>query len=101
MPHVMGQAGDIVAILWAPRDALRSPARQDSRNKILWVSRVPVVAPQDLIIRATLAGTGRTITETVPGGPGPSYVDAPVPGCWTFRLSWSGHTDQLSLRYVA
>jgi hypothetical protein len=101
MPHVMGQAGDIVAILWAPRDALHAPARPDPHNKILWVSRVPVVAPQDLVIRATLAGTGRAITQTVAGGPGPSYVDVPVPGCWTFHLSWSGHADQLSLRYVA
>jgi invasion protein IalB len=23
-----------------------------------------------------------------------------APGCWTLRLSWGGHTDQLSLRYV-
>jgi hypothetical protein len=101
MPHVMGQAGDIVAILWAPRDALRSPALPDRTNKILWVSRVPVVAPYRLVIKATMAGSRRTTTATVPGGPGPSRVDVPAPGCWTFHLSWSGHTDQLSLRYVA
>jgi hypothetical protein len=101
MPHVMGRAGDIVAILWAPRDALRSPALPDRANKILWVSRVPVVSPGDLVIKATLADGNRTITVTVPGGPGPSYVNAPAPGCWTFHLSWAGHTDQLSLRYAA
>jgi hypothetical protein len=101
MPHVTGQSGDIVAILWAPRDALRSPASPDRANKILWVSRVPVVAPYDLVIKATLADSGRTITATVAGGPGPSSINAPAPGCWTFHLSWSGHADQLSLRYVA
>jgi hypothetical protein len=101
MPHVMGQAGDIVAILWAPRDALRSPAPQDRINKILWVSRVPVVAPYQLVIKATLGGSTRTTTATVPGGPGPSIIDMPTSGCWTFHLSWSGHTDQLNLRYVA
>jgi hypothetical protein len=36
----------------------------------------------------------------LPNGPGPSYVNMPEPGCWTLHLSWAGHTDQLSLRYV-
>ena len=35
MPHVMGEAGTIVAILWAPRDALHSPPLHDRSNKIL------------------------------------------------------------------
>ena len=35
MPHVMGVAGNIVAILWGTRDALHSPPRQDANNKIL------------------------------------------------------------------
>jgi hypothetical protein len=101
MPHVTGEAGDIVAILWAPRDALHSPPLQDRSNKILWVSRVPLAAPDPLIIRATLAGSTRTATVSVPGGPGPSTIDLPAPGCWTLHLSWSGHTDELRLRYVA
>jgi hypothetical protein len=101
MPHVMGQAGNIVAILWQTRDALHSPPLQDISNKILWVSRVPLAAPYPLIIRATLAGGTRTATLSVAGGPGPSIIDLPAPGCWTFHLSWSGHTDELQLRYVA
>jgi hypothetical protein len=100
MPHVMGEAGNIVAILWAPRDALHSPSLQDRNNKILWVSRVPSAAPDPLVIRATLAGSTRTATVSVPGGPGPSIIDLPAPGCWTLHLSWSGHTDELKLRYV-
>ena len=100
MPHVMGEAGNIVAILWATRDALHSPPLQDRSNKILWVSRVPLAAPDPLTIRATLAGSTRTATVSVPGGPGPSIIDLPAPGCWTFHLSWSGHTDELKLRYV-
>lgn len=101
MPHVLGEAGNIVAILWAPRDALHSPPLPDRHNKILWVSRLPLVGADPLVIRATLAGSTRTATVTVPGGPGPSYVDLPAPGCWTMQLSWSGHTDELQLRYVA
>ena len=101
MPHVMGQAGDIVAILWADRDALHSPSLPDRSNKILWVSRVPLAAPYRLVIKATLAGSTRTATVSVPGGPGPSIIDLPAPGCWTFHLSWWGHADELKLRYVA
>ena len=101
MPHVMGQAGDIVAILWANRDALHSPSLPDRTNKILWVSRVPLTPPDSLVIKATLAGSTRTATLSVPGGPGPSIIDLPAPGCWTFHLSWSGHADELKLRYAA
>ena len=100
MPHVMGAAGDIVAILWAPRDALHAPPLHDRNNKILWVSRLSFAAP-DLVIKATLAGSARTATVSVPGGPGPSIIDLPAPGCWTLHLSWSGHTDELKLRYSA
>jgi hypothetical protein len=101
MPHVMGQAGNIVAILWATRDALHSPPLQDRNNKILWVSKVPLAAPDPLVIKATLAGSTRTVTVAVPGGPGPSIIDLPAPGCWTLHLSWSGHTDELKLHYAA
>ena len=99
VPHVLGSAGNIVAILWQPANALHSPPLPDVNNKILWVSRVPGTGP--LVIRASLAGSTRTATVSVPGGPGPSYVDLPAPGCWTLHLSWAGHTDQLRLRYVA
>jgi hypothetical protein len=101
MPHVLGEAGNIVAILWASRDALHSPPLQDRGNKILWVSRIPLTGPDPLVIKATLAGSARTATVSVPGGPGPSIIDLPAPGCWTLHLSWSGHTDELKLRYVA
>lgn len=100
MPHVMGEAGNIVAILWASRDALHSPALRDRNNKILWVSRIPFTSYDPLVIKATLAGGTRTATVSVPGGPGPSIIDLPAPGCWTLHLSWSGHTDELKLRYV-
>jgi hypothetical protein len=101
MPHVMGEAGNIVAILWADRNALHSPSLRDRGNKILWVSRMVPGAPDPLVIRATLAGGTRTVTVPVPGGPGPSIIDLPAPGCWEFHLTWSGHADDLKLRYAA
>ena len=97
MPHVIGAAGNIVAILWATPDALHVPALAGRANKILWVSRV---SSGPMTIRATLAGSTRTATVNLPDGPGPSYVNMPAPGCWTLHLNWGGHTDQLSLRYV-
>ena len=101
MPHVLGEAGNIVAILWASRDALHSPPLQDRTNKVLWVSRLPLAGPAPLVIKATLAGSARTATVSVPGGSGPSVIDLPTSGCWTFHLRWSGHTDEPKLRYVA
>jgi hypothetical protein len=97
MPHVVGAAGNIVAILWATPDALHAPALPNRANKILWLSRV---SSGPMTIRATLAGSTRTAAVDLPDGPGPSYVDMPAPGCWTLHLSWGGHTDQLSLNYV-
>lgn len=97
VPHVLGAAGNIVAILWATHNALHAPALPNRHNKILWVPRV---SSRPMIIRATLAGSSRTAIVDLPDGPGPSYVNMPAPGCWTLHLRWGGHTDQLSLRYV-
>jgi hypothetical protein len=101
MPYVMGARGDIVAILWADHDPLHAPPMADRSNKILWVSRLSGQLAAPLWIRATLGGTGRTVTREVTGGPGPSIIDLPAAGCWSFDLSWSGHQDHLDLRYVA
>lgn len=101
MPHVMGADGNIVAILWAPRDALHAPPLTSPANKILWVSRLTVRPGAPFRIEARLDGTSRTAAVVLPYGPGPSYVDLPAPGCWTLNLSWSGHHDQVRLRYVA
>lgn len=101
MPHVLGARGDIIAILWADKDALHAPPLAYQSNKILWVSRVAQQPMSSLKIHAFLAGTGRTVNTAVLGGPGPSIINLPVAGCWTLDLSWSGHTDVVRLRYVA
>jgi hypothetical protein len=100
IPHVMGAQDKIVAIVWARHDALHVPPLPNQANKILWVSRLDVQPGSPLMIRAALNGTGRTATRELPNGPGPSYVNLPVAGCWTLNLSWSGHRDQVELRYV-
>jgi hypothetical protein len=100
MPYVMGDRGNIVAILWADHDPLHAPPAAKVNNKILWVSRVVPEPFSPLLIRATLDVTGQTVTRQVADGPGPSIIDLPAAGCWSLSLSWSGHHDHLSLRYA-
>jgi hypothetical protein len=96
--YVLGDEGDIAAIVWAPNDPLVVPPISGRNNKILWVSRVG--AGGALRIRAVLVGTSRTVSRTVDGGPGPSVIDMPVPGCWSFDLMWGDHHDHLQLAYA-
>ena len=99
MPHVVGDRGDITAILWADHDPLTAPPSADRNNKILWVARVGA-GDGPLEITATLAGTGRTATREVAPAPGPSFVDLPAPGCWSLDLTWGSHHDHLVLGYA-
>ena len=101
MPHVLGRSGKIVAILFGY--PLRSPAGAERNNKILWVSRTLPGTPAALWIKAQrmdgAAGVGPAVERVLRGGPGPSIVDMPAPGCWRLRLSWSGRRDTLDLAY--
>jgi hypothetical protein len=103
--YVLGARGDIVAILWARHDPLLSPALPNRRNKILWVSRLDGRVGSNLQIRARrMVGpvpVGPVQTREVVGGPGPAGINMPAPGCWVFKLSWSGHTDSVALEYSA
>src|SRR3984957_15474523 len=74
MPHVTGASGNIVAILWRPKNALHAPPLPTMNNKILWVSRVSADGPGPLVIRATLAGSTRRAAVSVPDGPGAASV---------------------------
>lgn len=96
--HVYGDRGDIMAILFGW--PLTSPPAPDRGNKILWVSREPVALGDQLTITAVLDGTAERAEQTVAGGPGPSLVDLPRPGCWHVTLAWSGRTDTMDLTYA-
>jgi hypothetical protein len=104
MPRALGRSGNIVAILWADRNPLVSPPVADRNNKILWVARLPW-GYANLWIRAQrMVGTrnvGRPVSRVLQGGPGPSIVDLPAPGCWRLALHWSGRSDSVDLQYAA
>jgi hypothetical protein len=96
IPYVLGDDGHIAAILFV--QPLTAPPSVDHTNKILWVSRV---GTGPLRITATLADGSTTATRVVAGGPGPSTIDLPEPGCWHLTLRWGGRTDTLDLAYAA
>jgi hypothetical protein len=101
MPHTLGRAHRIAAIIFGY--PLLSPPGKRRSNKILWVSRGAVRPMSDLRIRAQkMRGRrriGRHEVRVVRGGPGPSGINLPSPGCWRLSLTWSGRTDVLDLLY--
>ncbi len=95
--HVTGSQGNIVGVLFG---GLHAPPAAGEGNKILWVARVAGGSGDpDLKIHATLNGSDIAVDRVVTGGPGPSLIDVPQAGCWTFTLSWSGHQEQVALPY--
>jgi hypothetical protein len=98
--HVLGRHGRIVAILFGD---LVAPATKDAGDKVLWAAKDPLKPLSDLQISAQRVVSGRRVGKlvhrTVVGGPGPSGIEMPVPGCWRMSLKWSGRTDELDLRY--
>ncbi|MFR9775429.1 hypothetical protein ACL02O_05155 [Micromonospora sp. MS34] len=103
VPHVFGVRGEIVAVLFG--HPLTYGRADEPSNKILWVARPATAssgpeAPATLLITATLDGAGTRATREVAGGPGPSIIDLPGPGCWHLELRWSGRTDRMDLVYA-
>jgi hypothetical protein len=97
MPFVLGARGGIAAVLFG--DPLSAPPSPSRANKILWVARADP-APGPLTITARRDPAAPPVVIEVPGGPGPSIVDLPAPGCWQLDLRWPGGADALSLRYT-
>lgn len=93
-PHVLSSQGDFAAILFG---TLNAPPRAGRNNKILWVSRVGGEGP--LLVDAVRAGTTTHVRREVAGGPRPSIVDLPEPGCWHLTLRWGDHQDTIDLTY--
>jgi hypothetical protein len=98
MPFVTSKSGVMLAIIF--NDPLVSPPVPDSGNKILWVTDVSASPGDPLIISGKLEGGTATMTTRVEGGPGPSGIDVPAPGCWLFDLTWGNHHDTIAIAYV-
>lgn len=101
VPHEIGRSGEIAAIIFG--DPLAAPPRTDHQNKILWVVRHPTLAARLDIIAQRMDGAakvGDPVKESVEGGPGPSVVDLPAPGCWRLTLGWADQSDSMDLEYI-
>jgi hypothetical protein len=96
MPYVLGDGGQIAAILFG---SLTSPPEAGRSNKVLWVAREPA-APGPLLIVARRGPDDVPVVREVAEGPGPSTLDLPAPGCWTLDLRWADRTDTLRLNYL-
>ncbi len=103
IPYVLGARGNILGVVFGyPLTA--PPSDTGRQNKILWVASPAAegsgsAASPDLTIVARLDNSGEEVRREVPGGPGPSIVDLPRPGCWHLALRWAGRSDTLDLRY--
>lgn len=84
VPWAIGTGGDAVAYVFATQLVAGSSPRADgSTNKVLWVVRD---APTGFNVEAHPLGADRPV---IPVAAGPSTVDLPTAGCWTFHLTWS------------
>jgi hypothetical protein len=104
VPQIRGVRGAILGVVFG--NPLRAPNVVGHGNKILWITSptrmsASTSSPPDptLKIHATLNGSDLVADRSVAGGPGPSLVDMPAPGCWTFTLTWSGLVDELAVPY--
>lgn len=104
--YAMSYGGQILGVLFGY--PLSQPPSQGRNNKILWVAGPASQAPRDpsagpdyndLLIDAQLNGRGEPVQRRIAGGPGPSIVDLPSPGCWRLALRWGGRTDVMDLQY--
>jgi hypothetical protein len=89
VPWALGTPGDAVAHVFAAQLVAGGRRPNGTSNKVLWVVRDN---PSFVVEGRPLGQTQPVVT--VPGGP--SIVDVPAPGCWTFQLSWGSHPRHLS-----
>jgi len=100
VPWAFGTGNDTVAYVFATElVAGASPRVNGTNNKILWVARGSEAG-------AGVAVEGRPLGQTQPVvtvAGGPSIVDVPSAGCWTFQLSWSSngkHSSTVNLEVL-
>jgi hypothetical protein len=77
-----------------------SPRVDGTNNKVLWEAK-DHPAGDGLMVEGRPLGQSQPVV-TIAGGP--SIVDVPTAGCWTFRLSWTAnggqHTSTINLEVL-
>jgi hypothetical protein len=90
VPWALGTDGNAVAYLFARQlVAGPSPRTDGTNNKILWVLKDSSFSA----VEGRPMGRVQPVIE-IPAGP--SIVDVPTAGCWTFRALWGAHKERSS-----
>jgi hypothetical protein len=89
VPWALGTPGDAIAHVFATQLVAGGRRPDGTANKVLWVVRD---YPSFVVEGRPLGQTQPVVT--IPGGP--SIVDVPAPGCWTFQLSWGSLPRHIS-----
>jgi hypothetical protein len=100
VPWALGTQGSSVAYVFASQLVAGSSPRSDgTNNKILWESK-DNPSGDGVIVEGRPLGMSGPVVK-IAGGP--STVDVPAAGCWTFQLSWSAngrHTSTINLEVL-
>jgi hypothetical protein len=98
VPWALGTDGTTVAYVFATQlVAGPSPRVNGTNNKVLWVAKDHTLG---VLVEGRPLGQPQPVV-TVVGGP--SIVDVPTAGCWTFKLSWTDnglHSSTINLQVL-
>jgi hypothetical protein len=82
VPWALGTGGNAAAFLFTTQlVAVPNPLSDGASNKVGWAAK----NAYNFVVERWGPGLSQPVV-TVPGGP--SIVDVPTAGCWTFRLLW-------------
>jgi len=90
VPWALGTPGDAIAYLFATQLVAEGRRPDGTQNKVLWVVRDGG--------RSQVQGhpLGRSRPAVSIDG-GPSIVDVPTAGCWSFQVTWGSHSTRTSV----
>ena len=101
VPWASGPQRDTVAYLFATQlVAGVSPRADGTNNKVLWEAK-DSPSGANVVVEGRPLGQSQPVV-TIAGGP--SIVDVPTSGCWTFRLKWGingEHSSTINLEVLA
>jgi hypothetical protein len=100
VPWALGTQGNTVAYVWGTQLVSAQSSRVDGpNNKVNWVSK-DNPSGEGLTVEGRPLGKTQPVV-TIAGGP--SEVNVPTAGCWTFKLTWSAngqHTSTINLEVL-
>jgi len=93
VPWAFGSQDTTVAFLMSTVLVAGSGPHMDgSYNKVTWVAKGDYpTGDTQIAIEARPLGESQPVLTNAGGA---SVIDLPKPGCWTFRLSWTAHSQQ-------